>query len=108
MNAVEYMFFYCLHAFYFSFIVSLNNYSLSLFQMANPYQVFIIPLTVYTGMEQVFLMVEYTRVSIPYLLPTGSEEKEVLGVWSIPVAICPSCHYMKHITLYLHRYEIFR
>ena len=25
-----------------------------------------------------------------YLLPTGSEEREVLGVWSIPVAILSS------------------
>ena len=25
------------------------------------------------------------------LLPTGSEEREVLGVGSIPVAILPSC-----------------
>ena len=30
-----------------------------------------------------------------YLLPTGSEEREVLGVRSIPVAILPSCQYMK-------------
>ena len=29
------------------------------------------------------------------LLPTGSEEREVLGVGSIPVAILPSCQYMK-------------
>ena len=32
--------------------------------------------------------------SLP-LLPTGSEEKEVLGVGSIPVAILPSCQYIK-------------
>ena len=37
------------------------------------------------------------------LLPTGSEEKEVLGVGSIPVAILPSCQYMKNIALLLHR-----
>ena len=30
------------------------------------------------------------------LLPTGSEEREVLGVGSIPVAILPSCQYMKN------------
>ena len=30
-----------------------------------------------------------------YLLPTGSDEREVLGVGSIPVAILPSCQYMK-------------
>ena len=29
------------------------------------------------------------------LLPTGSEEREVLGVGSIPVAILPSCQYIK-------------
>ena len=34
-----------------------------------------------------------------HLLPTGSEEREVFGVGSIPVAILPSCQYMKNITL---------
>ena len=29
-----------------------------------------------------------------YLLPIGSEEREVLGVGSIHVAILPSCQYM--------------
>ena len=29
------------------------------------------------------------------LLPTGSEEREVLGHRSIPVAILPTCQYMK-------------
>ena len=33
------------------------------------------------------------------LLPTGSEEREVLGVGSIPVAIVPSCQFMKTIAL---------
>ena len=33
------------------------------------------------------------------LLPTGSEEREVLGVGSIPVAILPSCQDMETITL---------
>ena len=33
------------------------------------------------------------------LLPTGSEEREVLGVGSIPVAILPSCLDMKTIEL---------
>ena len=32
------------------------------------------------------------------LLPTGSEEREVLGVGSIPLAIPPSCQYMTNIT----------
>ena len=35
------------------------------------------------------------------LLTTGSEEKGVLEVGSIPVAILPSCQYMKTIALYL-------
>ena len=29
------------------------------------------------------------------LLPTGSEEREVLGVGSIPIAIFPSCQYIQ-------------
>ena len=33
------------------------------------------------------------------LLPTGSEEREVLGVGSISVAILPSCQNMKTIAL---------
>ena len=33
------------------------------------------------------------------LLPTGSEEREVLGVGNIPVAILPSCQDMKYIAL---------
>ena len=31
------------------------------------------------------------------LLPTGGEERGVLGIWSIPVAILPSCQDMKTI-----------
>ena len=34
-----------------------------------------------------------------FLLPTGSEEREVLGFGSIPVAILPSCQDMKIIAL---------
>ena len=33
------------------------------------------------------------------LLPTGSEERGVLGVGSVPGAILPSCHDVKNITL---------
>ena len=33
------------------------------------------------------------------LLPTGSEEREVLGVWSIPAAILPSCQDIETIAL---------
>ena len=39
------------------------------------------------------------------LLPTGSEEREVLVIGSIPVAILPSCHYMKTIALQSHKHE---
>ena len=38
-------------------------------------------------------------------LPTGSKEKKVLEVGSIPVAILPSCQYMKTIALYLHKHQ---
>ena len=41
-----------------------------------------------------------------HLLPTGSEEKEALGVGSIPVAILPSCQNMKVIALQLHNMNI--
>ena len=33
------------------------------------------------------------------VIPTRSEEREVLGVGSIPDAILPSCQYMKNIAL---------
>ena len=36
------------------------------------------------------------------LLPTGSEEREVLGIGSILVAIPPSCQIMKSIVSQLH------
>ena len=44
-------------------------------------------------------------VELLHLLPTGSEEREVLGVGSIPVAILPSCHDMKTIAILLHKHE---
>ena len=34
-----------------------------------------------------------------YLLPTGGEEREVLGVGTFPVAILPSCQDMRTIAL---------
>ena len=40
-----------------------------------------------------------------YLLPTRSEERGVLGVGSIPVAILPSCQDMKTIALQLYKHE---
>ena len=40
-----------------------------------------------------------------YLLPTESEEREVLGVRSIPVTILPSCQDMKTIALELYKHE---
>ena len=36
------------------------------------------------------------------LLPTGSEQRKVLGVGSIPVAALPSCQNMKIIALQLY------
>ena len=41
-----------------------------------------------------------------HLLPTGSEEREVLGAGSIPVAILLSCQNMKSIALQLHNINI--
>ena len=41
----------------------------------------------------------YLYVQLLDLLPTGSKEREVLGVGSIPVAILPSCPDMKSIAL---------
>ena len=32
-----------------------------------------------------------------YLLHTGSEERELLGIGSLPVATLPSCQHMKNI-----------
>ena len=37
-------------------------------------------------------------------LLTGSEEREVLGVGSIPVAILPSCQNMKTFAILLHKH----
>ena len=34
-------------------------------------------------------------IEVCILLPTGSEEREVLGVGTIPVTILPSCQDMK-------------
>ena len=39
------------------------------------------------------------------LLPTGSEEREVLGVGSIPFAILPSCQDMKTFALLMHKHQ---
>ena len=38
------------------------------------------------------------------LLPTGSEEREVLGVGSIPVAILLSCQNERNNALLLHKH----
>ena len=40
-----------------------------------------------------------------HLLPTGSEERRVLGVESFPVAILPSCQDMKTIALLIEAYS---
>ena len=39
------------------------------------------------------------------LRPTGSEERGVFKVGSIPVAILPSCQHMKTIALKMHNHE---
>ena len=45
------------------------------------------------------LVLDFFKEWYVYLLPTGSEEREVLGVGSIHVAILPSCQYMINIVL---------
>ena len=42
------------------------------------------------------------------LLPTRCEEREVLGVGTIPVAILPSYQDVKTIALYFHKHEYSR
>ena len=44
------------------------------------------------------------EVSSVYLLATGSEEREVLGVGSTPIAILSSCQDMKTFALSLHEH----
>ena len=39
------------------------------------------------------------------LLATGSENRGILGIGSIPVTILPSCKDIKPIALYLHTHE---
>ena len=34
-------------------------------------------------------------------IPTGSEERGILEVWSIPVAILPSCQYIRKSMHYM-------
>ena len=41
----------------------------------------------------------FVLLTLGHLLPMGSEEREVLKVESILVAILPSCQYMKNIAL---------
>ena len=48
--------------------------------------------TMKTGQDAYVSVIEYHD-----LLPTGSEEREVLGFGSIPVAIFPSYQYMKKL-----------
>ena len=47
------------------------------------------------GLRSVFFLLHSPLQVLLILLPTGSEEREVLGVGSIPVAILPSCQYTK-------------
>ena len=57
--------------------------------------------------SDIFNMVFLFFVEKWFLLPTGTEEREVLGVGSIPVAILPSCQdmHMETIALELHNHE---
>ena len=50
-------------------------------------------------MERFSAGITYSEIkeSAASILPTGSEEREVLGLGSIPVAILPSCQNMKTI-----------
>ena len=51
--------------------------------------------------HQVHIAKDFAPVggNVCILLPTGSEEREVLRLGSIPVAILLSCHYMRNIAL---------
>ena len=44
-------------------------------------------------------------LEIHLLLPTGGDERGVLGVGSIPVAILPSGQDTKTVALYLHKHK---
>ena len=46
------------------------------------------------------------RFETSLLLPTGGEEREVMGVESIPAAILLSCQHMNIIALQLHNMNI--
>ena len=51
-------------------------------------------------------VIDRPRIAYNTLLPARSEEREVLGVWGIPVAILPSCQNMKMFSLQLHSIKI--
>ena len=61
--------------------------------------------------ESKFCITVYTKVwylnewVITFLLPTRSEEREVLWVGNIPVAILLFCQDMEQIALQLHKHE---
>ena len=56
-------------------------------------------LQVHSKLSMIFLSIPCSiphLVSITHLLPTGSEERGMLGVGSIPVAMLPSCQDMNY------------
>ena len=73
---------------------------------------YLINVTTPSGFDDNVIVGKYFPLQLPLgvflimLLPTGSEERGVLGVGSIPVAILPSCQNMKIIALQLHNMNI--
>ena len=58
---------------------------------------FPMPITIIRAMESPLIWSSKITLPLHALLPTGSKEREVFGVGSIPVAILPSCQDMKII-----------
>ena len=56
--------------------------------------------------EHIYKEFKYMIIACMHLLPTGSEEREVLGAGSVPVAILPSCHDMNTTALKWHKQDI--
>ena len=64
-------------------------------ELAFRFYVNIFSTTVRSSARDTFSQICRKRDKPVNLLPTGSEERRVLGVGSIPVTILPSCQYMK-------------
>ena len=54
---------------------------------------------VYINIQFGEVCLPYSRIRSVYVLSTASEERGVLGVWSIPIPILPSCQDMKTICI---------